>query len=521
MWAQIDGRARIAIARETLGEVLGTLPADLELGLMSYGHREKGSCTDIEMMVQPATGTADAIRSAVEGINPKGKTPISDAVRKAAEELRYTEEKATVILITDGIETCNADPCALATELENAGVNFTTHVVGFGLSDEEGRQVACLAENTGGNYIQAQDGGALTDALSQTVAETVEPTPDPQPAPRPVPEPAAPDHNFAPKAVMSEGDDPLPHDSGNAWDIYRAAADGTRGEHISTDYGNGWKTNLEPGRYVVIARLGEAQTEQPVTIEAGKVDETLFTLNAGTLSIRPLAVEGGEPVDGARVDVTYPGGGTATGYGAVSFVLPAGEQKIDVGIGAGKASETLSLTAGEAVSRDIVVGVGRAILNASYVKGMKVEEGGLYVEIFKAAKNLDGARESVAYGYGPDTAHEVPPGDYVLLARMDKAEAETPFSVKVGEMSEVDVMLDAGVLAVSASGADFIEIFSAKKDIQGKRKSWTYGYGEAFQATLPAGDYVVMARLPNDGGSREAQATVAAGERTETVVPLP
>ena len=38
---------------------------------------------------------------------------------------------------------------------------------------------------------------------------------------------------------------------------------------------------------------------------------------------------------------------------------------------------------------------------------------------------------------------------------------------------------------------------------------------------LPAGDYVVMARLPNDGGSREAQATVAAGERTETVVPLP
>ena len=81
-----------------------------------------------------------------------GKTPLSAAVKQAAEALKYTEDKATVILITDGLETCEADPCALGKELEQSGVDFTAHVVGFGLTAEEGKQVACLAENTGGKY---------------------------------------------------------------------------------------------------------------------------------------------------------------------------------------------------------------------------------------------------------------------------------------------------------------------------------------------------------------------------------
>jgi len=521
MWAQIDGVPRISIARETIRQVLGGLPAGLELGLMAYGHREKGSCQDIETLVPPAAGSADAIAAAVDRINPKGKTPLSAAVKRAAEELRYTEEKATVILVTDGIETCDADPCALANELEKGGVGFTAHVVGFGLTEEEGRKVACLAENTGGMYVQAGDGNALSEALASTVAQASQPAAEPTPAPAPAPEPAAPEYNFAPVAVMAEGEDPLPGNAGNAWEVYRANADGSRGDHVSTDYGNGWRGDLEPGKYVVEARYGEASVEQPVTIETGKVDETRFVLNAGTLSIRPLAQEGGEPVDGAAVVLTLPDGRETTGYGAVNFVVPAGEQKVTVRIGAGEVVEAIAIAAGEAISKDIVVGVGRAVLNAAYAPGMKVEEGGLFVEIFKAAKKLDGSRESVAYGYGPDTGHDLPAGDYVMLGRMDKGEAEAPFSIKVGETTNVEAVLDAGVLAVSAPGADFIEIFGAKKDIQGKRTSFAYNYGETFQVTLPAGDYVVVARLPNGGGSKEAEAKVSAGERTETAVALP
>ncbi len=183
MWGQIDGTPKISIARKVLGDVLATIPGDLSLGLLAYGHREKGNCSDIELIIPPAPNTAAQIVDTAQSISPKGKTPLSEAVRQAAEILKYSEQKATVILITDGLETCNADPCALGRQLETNGVDFTAHVVGFGLSAEEGRQVACLAEETGGKYFQADDADALSEALSETVAEVVEPPP-------PVEEPA-------------------------------------------------------------------------------------------------------------------------------------------------------------------------------------------------------------------------------------------------------------------------------------------------------------------------------------------
>lgn len=172
MWGQINGRTKIEIARETLSQVLSETTQNMNLGMIAYGHRKKGQCSDIETVVRagPSRSTVPAMINAANAIKPKGKTPLSDAVRIAAQELRYTENEATVVLVTDGIETCDADPCALATELENSGIDFTTHVVGFGLSREEGRQVSCLAENTGGKYFSADDANGLGDALEETFA---------------------------------------------------------------------------------------------------------------------------------------------------------------------------------------------------------------------------------------------------------------------------------------------------------------------------------------------------------------
>ena len=172
MWGQIDGRAKIEIARDTLSSVLSEATSDMQIGMIAYGHRKKGQCNDIQTIVPlgAANQTVPAIIAAANAIKPKGKTPLSDAVRIAAEELKYTENAATVILVTDGIETCNADPCALANELESLGVDFTAHVVGFGLSKKEGQQVACLAENTGGTYYPANNADELAKALAETIA---------------------------------------------------------------------------------------------------------------------------------------------------------------------------------------------------------------------------------------------------------------------------------------------------------------------------------------------------------------
>jgi len=518
MWGQIDGKPKLEIARETLRTVLQSVPADMELGLIAYGHREKGSCSDIELVVPPAAANAAAITQAADGMKFLGKTPLSAAVRQAAEALRYTEEKSTVILITDGIETCEADPCALGQELEQSGVDFTAHVVGFGLTADEGREVACLAENTGGKYLQASDAAALKDALTATVVAPAPPVvaePAPAPAPEPAPEPAEPEFNFIPEAVMAAGGEPL-KDAGNAWEIYKAKADGTRGEYVTTDYNN-FRTTLEPGDYVVEARLGEAEVEQKLKVETGQVYTPVFTLNAGTLIVRPRAADGEDISTAATVVIDYPGGsGPATSYGETKIVLPAGEQKLTVKLGSGEVTETIQLAAGQTIEKDVVVGIGRVTVNALYAPGGdKVESSDLFVDIYKAKLKLDGTREQVTYTYGPDAKFDLSPGDHVAVLRLDKATAEQPFNIRAGEVKDVTVVLGAGVLVIAAPGAKNINVFSATKDIQGARKEFGYGFDGAHQTTLPAGDYVVVTDRQDGSPKKETPATVKAGERTE------
>ncbi|KAE9626474.1 vWA domain-containing protein [Parasedimentitalea maritima] len=180
MWGQIDGTAKISIAQDVVGELLKTLPDNQELGLTVYGHRRKGDCSDIETIIPPEVGQHGAIVEAVNAIKPKGKTPMTDAVINAAEALRYTEEKATVILVSDGIETCNPDPCAAARTLEEAGVDFTAHVVGFNIGDPEAiAQMRCLAEETGGTFRTADTAAELSTALAVIATPAPEPEPDP------------------------------------------------------------------------------------------------------------------------------------------------------------------------------------------------------------------------------------------------------------------------------------------------------------------------------------------------------
>lgn len=517
MWAQIDGKARITIARETLDSVLSSLPDDLELGLMTYGHREKGNCGDIEMLVEPAPGTGAAIAAAANKINPKGMTPLSDAVRLAAEDLRYTEEKATVILITDGLETCEVDPCALATELEGQGVDFTTHVLGFGLSDEEGRQVACLAENTGGKYLSAQNGADLVDALTTTVAQVVKAEPKPEPAPAPAP---VADHNYRPSASLAEGG-PNIGDGGSddlIWEWHQVNADGSKGEWIGTDYYARFKGTLPPGDYIMTAKYGYATAEQPVTITKNEVASPHFVLNAGRLLLHPRASEGEEVDRDASTEVNANGAYVTTAYGEVALYVPAGEIAVTVKLGSAMVERTYTLKAGETIDEDVILGAGIAKVNADYVEGMKVEDGDLAVEIFEAKKAIDGSRKSVGYAYGPDSSFDLPAGDYVAVAKMDAATAETPFTVEAGKAVDVSVFLGAGVLALTIPEAKAVEIFEAKRDIQGNRKSVAYGYETEMQKVLPAGDYVVVAEHHDGSGEFEAPVTVKAGERNEYTI---
>lgn len=514
MWGQIEGRAKLEIAREALGSVLAGIDPATEIGLMAYGHREKGSCEDIELVVPPEPGTAQAITDAANAMKFLGKTPLSEAVKRAAAELKSTEEAATVILITDGIETCEADPCALGAELEASGVDFTAHVVGFGLTEEEGQAVACLAENTGGRYIQASDAGSLVDALKTTVVVAV-----PEPEPAPPPEPVALAENVDPVILLVEGgqepEDKIVADA--YFSFTPIAPDGSALGDEYTIYGRSLGA-LPQGKYRMVTTLHEVVVEQVVDIgPADQLSTPTAILDAGILDLTLRAAPGAEPDPDAYWEVRGADDLSDSGYRQTYRVFPAGEHALFARLGAAETNQTLVITAGEVTTLDLVIGTGLAVVESFYTEGMMVEGGDHFTQIYEAKKDLDGNRKEVTYGYGAGASFDLPAGDFVAAVTLGSAVAEVPFTVKVGERVDIQVPLNAGVAAFTFGDSSiYLEVFEAKKDINGNRKSVSYGYGPEWQSTFTAGDYVAVVDF--GAGPTETPFTVTAGERLELTI---
>lgn len=275
MWGQIDGVAKITIAQGAVKTLLGALPEDLALGLTVYGHRRKGDCGDIEELIAPAPGSRAAIAEAVDGLSPKGKTPLSAAVLQAADGLRHTEEAATVILVSDGTETCDLDPCAVGRALEESGVDFTLHAIGFAIADRETRaQLQCLARLTGGSYRAAEDAESLAAALTE-VAVTPPAEPEPQPAPEPAREPASAALSLP---ATARAGDPLPVQwEGPAEEgdwvgaVVPGEGPGEFASRIGIEHGNPapLPAPITAGRYEVIytrALTGEVLAREPLEV---------------------------------------------------------------------------------------------------------------------------------------------------------------------------------------------------------------------------------------------------------------
>ena len=185
MWGQVDGVAKITTAKDVLGRLMGDLPTGTRAGLMVYGHRDKNSCTDVELVARLGAARSGATRAALDGIRPLGKTPIAYALGEARTAFAGTSKDAsnTVVLISDGIETCDGDPCAVAAALAAQNVNVKVHVVGFDIAKEDRAQLQCIAEKGKGKYFSADSTEGFSEAVSAVVKEVVE---APKPAPQPV-----------------------------------------------------------------------------------------------------------------------------------------------------------------------------------------------------------------------------------------------------------------------------------------------------------------------------------------------
>jgi Mg-chelatase subunit ChlD len=185
MWGQIEGRPKIEIARTVMGDLLTNLPDQTRAGLMSFGHNRRNDCEDIELLA-PVGSDPQALVAALNRVTPMGRTPLTEAIRQATLNLRDHEGNISVVLVSDGEETCGGDPCRAARIARESGVGLRIHVIGFDVTPQETEQLTCVAEAGGGRYFQAANAQELTLALAEVRREVVEAPLPPPPPPAPV-----------------------------------------------------------------------------------------------------------------------------------------------------------------------------------------------------------------------------------------------------------------------------------------------------------------------------------------------
>lgn len=186
MWGQVDGVAKITTAKQVMTGLLKGLPKQTNVGLMTYGHRSKGDCKDVELLVPLGPLDSDRLAKRIDSIQPKGKTPLNYSLEQSQPLFASLKGQSNnIVLVSDGKETCGGDPCRTAAKLAAADIGLKIHVVGFDVSKEESTQLECIAKEGKGRYFQAKNTQGFRDALAQVKKEVSEPkeetkTPEPK-----------------------------------------------------------------------------------------------------------------------------------------------------------------------------------------------------------------------------------------------------------------------------------------------------------------------------------------------------
>jgi len=541
MWGQVDGKAKISIAKEALQDVLKKWNPEVELGLTVYGHRTKGDCADIETVVPVGKIDKKNILNIVKNIQPKGKTPISTSLEKVAKEMKFFEEKATIILISDGKESCDADPCATAKELEKQGIDFVAHVIGFYVDKNTDAQLECIANATGGEYFSAKDATALNDAMNSIVKKVEEPKPKPT-----IKKPTILKDNLQVTTFLSVKQ----KTSSSSITVYQEETDEygkkTLREIQSHNHTNKAIFTLPEGNYTIKAYKKHVSVEKNISIRPEEKKEVKLIFDAGTINVTTLSANKkkfSSKFIGIYKEISDEYGkialhkvGQHLHSSTATFIVEPGDYVLKANEGKVDSEKKITLRAGEILDIDLVyANAGKLKAYAVLAEGgepIKSTKINIYTEFTDEFGKA--SLERVTWKpYRTTATFDLPAGKYVAEAGTGSTWVKVPVTIEAGKDIEVPVVLNAGKIkayAVKSAGgkaivSKSITVYKEVKDEYGKpsleKITWT-PYPKTTEFILPVGKYVVEA-IGSDGlsgtkGSKKV--IVKAGQGVEAVLVL-
>ncbi len=98
------------------------------------------------------------------------KTPIAASLALVKQDLAGISGPVTVVLLTDGEETCGGDPGAAIEDLRQAGFDVRVNIVGFAINELELKeQFETWARIGNGRYIEAHSKEELEEAMNRSL----------------------------------------------------------------------------------------------------------------------------------------------------------------------------------------------------------------------------------------------------------------------------------------------------------------------------------------------------------------
>ncbi len=143
----------------------------LEIGLRVFGHQSpkvSHDCKDSKLEVPIGKNTASFIKTALNGIVPQGYTPIAYSLFLAAGDFISTEGTNSIILITDGIENCEGDPCASSSALRDKKITLKPFIIGIGLKESDKKNFDCV-----GSFYDAGNEKTFANAMNIVISQAL------------------------------------------------------------------------------------------------------------------------------------------------------------------------------------------------------------------------------------------------------------------------------------------------------------------------------------------------------------
>lgn len=163
--------SKMAAAKRTVFQTLQKIPENRPVGLRVYGQsrNDYDACRATQLLVPIGFNNRIGISRALMDVEPTGATPISHTLKVAlSQDFAGVQGKKSIVLVSDGIETCSVDPCAVAVKMIQSGADVKINVVGYGLQDYEAeKQLKCVALATKGKFYNAHTEAELASSLDE------------------------------------------------------------------------------------------------------------------------------------------------------------------------------------------------------------------------------------------------------------------------------------------------------------------------------------------------------------------